>query len=205
MTLRDDYEHWARNFTARIARGWGIFLDRLYATNADGVTWDDVRVAASVTKLGSSAPSWALVTDINSCYQFAHNQSNFVEFECQLPHGYELGSSLEPHVHWGPSDTGAGDTRWRLDYVWANIGSPFSGTSTTIYVTDTSSEVTNDHQVAGFPAISGTGMGISSMLLCRLTRVGGAVQDTYGSPANFYEFDFHITKDTIGSFEEYVK
>ena len=31
MTLRDDYEHWARNFARRIGEGWGDFLDAVVA------------------------------------------------------------------------------------------------------------------------------------------------------------------------------
>ena len=29
MTLRDDYEHWARSFVRRMGDGWGDFLDRI--------------------------------------------------------------------------------------------------------------------------------------------------------------------------------
>lgn len=29
MTLRDDYEHWARGFARRMGEGWGEFLDRI--------------------------------------------------------------------------------------------------------------------------------------------------------------------------------
>ncbi len=29
MTLRDDYEHWARSFPRRMGEGWGEFLDRI--------------------------------------------------------------------------------------------------------------------------------------------------------------------------------
>jgi len=29
MTLRDDYEHWARSFPRRMGAGWGVFLDAI--------------------------------------------------------------------------------------------------------------------------------------------------------------------------------
>lgn len=204
MTLRDDYEHWARSFVRRMGEGWGVFLDRLYSRNSDGYQWDDVRVAAEATKPGSSSPTWTNFTGDVSCYQFSESQNNFVEFSCQLPHGYKLGSDIHPHIHWGPSDTGAGDARWLLSYSWANIDGSFSG-STDLAVNATASGTANAHQVDEFSAIDGTGMGISSMLVCKLQRRGVNVLDTYGSPANFYEFDFHIQKDTVGSDQEYVK
>ena len=31
MTLRDDYEHWARSFPRRMGEGWGVFLDAISA------------------------------------------------------------------------------------------------------------------------------------------------------------------------------
>jgi hypothetical protein len=187
-----------------MGQGWGDFLDRIKDGTIDDTMWDDVRVAAQVTRLGSSAPNWTNITGSISTLVFANAQSNFVEFNAQIPHKYVLGSNIYPHVHWGPAGAGAGDVRWSLDYGWADIGSPFSG-STVTYVNDTASGVENDHQVAIFPAIDGTGMGISSMLLCRLTRLGSSGPDTYGDGANFYEFDFHIEMNSLGSDEEYVK
>lgn len=168
-------------------------------SSPDFTDWDDVRVAASATKPGSSSPNWTNITGGVSTWVFANAQDNFVEFSCQIPHGYLEGSDIYPHVHWGPADAGAGDTRWSLIYSWANMGSQFSG-STTIYVTDTAvGGRANDHLVAAFPAIDGTGMEISSMLLCKLKRLGSSGPDTYGDGANFYEFDFHIEMDSVGS------
>lgn len=172
--------------------------------NDDFTVWDDVRVAAEATKPGSSAPTWTNITGNVSCFQFANSQANFVEFSCQLPHSYKLGSDIHPHIHWGPEDATSGNVRWLLTYSWADIGEAFSG-STDIGVTGAASGTANDHQVAEFSAIDGTGMGISSMLLCKLQRRGSNALDTYTGAANFYEFDFHIEIDSVGSDEEYVK
>ena len=171
----------------------------------DFTAWDDVRVSAQTTRPGSSAPVWTNIVGGVSTYVFADAQSNYVEFSCQIPHGFKEGSNIYPHIHWGPADTSAGDTRWSLIYDWVNVGSPFTAPSTTIYVTDTASGVANDHQIAAFAPIDGTGMEISSMLLCKLTRLGSDGADTLAAGANFYEFDFHIEMDSLGSDSEYVK
>lgn len=204
MTLRDDYEHWARGFARRMGEGWGVFLDRLYAKNTSGVTWDDVRVPMDIVKLGASAPTWGTLGTGLDVLQFSHSQDNYVSFVCQLPHGYKVGSDIYPHVHWSPIDTDAGNVRWLLRYSWANIGDVFPAGSN-IYTTDATDLTAEKHQLVSFAAIDGTGQDISSMLHCRLYRLGTSVVDTYGSDVNCHEFDFHIQKDTVGSSEEKSK
>jgi hypothetical protein len=172
--------------------------------NEDFTVWDDVRVAAEATKPGSSSPTWTNFTGSVSCWVFADSQSNYVEFSCQLPHKYKEESDIYPHVHWGPSTGVGGDVYWQLEYAWADIGSAFSG-STAITIADASSTTANDHQVASFAAIDGSGHGISSMLICKLTRLGSHANDTLSTGANFYEFDFHIECDSVGSDQEFIK
>jgi hypothetical protein len=204
ITLRDDYEHWARSFPRRMGQGWGDFLDRIKDGTIDDTMWDDVRVAAQATRPGSSSPTWSAFVGAAHTWLFANAQSNYVEFNAQIPHTYKEGTDIYPHVHWGPSNTSAGNVVWRLDYTWADIGGSFPNT-TAITVTDAADLTTRKHQVAEFSAIDGTGKGISSMLICKLTRLGSDEGDTYTSGAWFYEFDFHIEMNSLGSDEEYVK
>ncbi len=61
--------------------------------------------------------------------------------------------------------------------------------------------MSHKHHIAGFDAISGTGKGISSMLICRLFRDVSDPNDTYGADAFVLEFDFHFQIDAPGSFQ----
>jgi len=122
-------------------------------------------------------------------------------FEVQLPHGYDEGSIIVPHVHWVPTGAAAsGDVRWGLEYTWANIGGSF-GTTNSVGVTDTAGSQ-YDHQIASFGDISGSGKTISSVILCRLYRDPDHEDDDYGDDAAVVSIDIHVLHDSLGSDEE---
>jgi hypothetical protein len=60
-------------------------------------------------------------------------------------------------------------------------------------------------QVIGFPDISGTGLTISSMLVCRLYRDPADAEDTYSFDAGLLQMDFHYQTDSIGSKSPFTK
>jgi len=49
------------------------------------------------------------------------------------------------------------------------------------------------------------GKTLSSMILWRISRIGGSGSDTYPSDARLLEFDIHYQIDSLGSNEEYIK
>ena len=53
-------------------------------------------------------------------------------------------------------------------------------------------------------SITGTGFGISSVLLCRIKRVA-ATGDNYAGGVAILDFDIHYQIDTIGSRQEAVR
>ena len=126
-------------------------------------------------------------------------------FTIQFPHGYKLGSDVYPHVHWTPTDAGAGSVVWQLEYSWADIDEVFPAV-TPIEIADAAAGVAWTHQLASFAAVTGSGAtGVSSMLVCRLFRDPAHASDTYGSDAALLEFDVHFEIDTVGSRIELVK
>jgi hypothetical protein len=128
-----------------------------------------------------------------------------MELSAQFPHERRLNSLLHPHVHWGPSNTNAGNVKWQLEYSCANIDGTFPASST-ISVIDASDTVAHKHQIVSLPEIDTSLYGqISSMCLMRIFRNPGDGSDTYGSDAELYEFDIHYEIDTMGSREEYLK
>ena len=206
----------------------GFYLDRtryVAASKTRGLTllgdatvWDDVRIAAQSVKLGASEPDWInnpAFGGNSNLYYYAFDGVNTLEqvfFSVQLPHSYKPGSTIYPHVHFAPTSTNTADTnekqvRFVFEYSWANINDAFGAGGT---VELTKSFVPNDsewkHMIAGMGnGIVGSGMEMSSMMLCRLYRDPTNDGDTYPQDVAFLEFDIHIEIDTIGSAERYAK
>jgi len=184
--------------------------DRLYTiAGADGVTWDDLRVAASEVLVQgvSNLPDWETWLTGLQLLSFDPTTMEQVFFAAQLPHSYVVGSDIEAHIHWVPAaNGGAGEVvSWGLEYSWASIGSTFGATATiygNAHFPDDDSLVADRHYYTGLGDIDGTGKGISSMIMCRLFRnatgAGGST-DSYGDDAGLLEFDFHYQKDALGS------
>ena len=176
--------------------------------NGDATVWDDLRVAASSAKLlGNSDPDWETMTGSVSQLAFASNVDQEVFFSVQLPHSWKLGSNIEPHVHWSPSTTDAGNVTWALEYAVSDIGGDLTP-STTLTITDAASGTALEHQLADMDFIdmsAYTSSGdVSTMLVCRLYRdVDNG--DDYGADAFFHEFDIHYEIDTVGSRAELSK
>jgi len=175
--------------------------------------WEDVRVPLSATNRGSAnAPDFAKFMDDGGgtpsqgvyTYLFNKNTEEEVYFEMQIPHAYKEGTDIEMHVHWSPMDTDTGTVRWGLEYTVANVDGTF-GNTTLIYVNDAADGTAKKHQVASFSGISGTGLTISCMLICRLFRDAGDAADTYDEDAALHEIDAHIEVNTIGSRDEWTK
>jgi hypothetical protein len=184
-----------------------ILLDLSKALNN---SWEDLRVPVNALKVPTvNPPVW---TDYSAGQLLAFETTEVagneeqVFFTVQIPHSYRLGSDIIPHVHWVPAvDTtdATEGVRWGLEYEWVNMEGTFS-TTDTIYALETLTKgaCINTHQLTSFSAITGSGKGISSMLVCRLFRNSSNGADTYdgaGANALLLEIDFHYEIDTIGS------
>jgi len=180
--------------------------------NADGA-WDDIRVPITSTKLGGSKDPHFIVfkTDGSGsqgvfAYAFDKTSEEELYFTVQLPHDYELGTDLHPHVHWGVKASVPGSTtvRWGLEYTIANIDDVF-GNTTIIYTTATDPVTQFAHIVTEFnDDVSGTAIdNVSTMLLCRIFR--DIANDNFDDDAFLFEIDFHYQRDDLGSTSEYIK
>jgi len=93
-----------------------------------------------------------------------------------------------------------------LEYTWANaVAAPGNTFPETVVLdpVDQAGAGAYAHQIAPFTEIDGTGMRLSSVLLCKLSRVGGATEDTFDDDAFGLSVDFHIQVAGHGSIEEY--
>lgn len=176
--------------------------------------WDDLRVPLSTAKPGATkVPDFAKWTDNGAgstglfAYRFDPTTAEEVFFDAQLPHAYEEGSRIAPHLHYVlPTAPTNGQTlRFGLEYAYANVGGTFAN-STIIYATETftGDEAVKTQYIAGFdPDIEDPDMRVSAMFCCRLFR--DAANDTYPYDAVVLEFDFHYQIDALGSVNELAK
>jgi len=172
---------------------------------AASLLWDDLRVPVNALAPGAT-PADPIVYGPGGAVRIrGFNGAATVEsmdFTAQLPHTYQEGSDLYPHVHWCPTTNNAGSVIWRIDYYWLNIGDliPVLGATSN---NDNASGTAWQHQVLIFQNLTGTGKKISSMLMCRIWR--DPTTDTYPDDAGLLEIDFHFQVDSAGSRQEYAK
>lgn len=212
---------------AHIIRGWGLFnritTDTVTPTDLDIVTgtgktlvlntpvWDDLRITpGSFDRPGGSDPAYVAYTPSGagtSTYALEFAVGSIASFFCQLPHGYKTGEDIKCHIHWTPGAKGVAENGkfvgWKLDYTWASIGSAF-GAMATLDLSDACDGTNHKHQMTSDVTLTGTGKGISSMLICNVKRTDtGADDDWVGNTAGnlplLLEIDFHFPVDTIGS------
>jgi len=203
--------------------------------------WDDVRITADMVSLGElqhtqapkhirlyanqeRSPSFSGIWG----WGFEHGRDGKglfqnAYFNVQLPHSYEEGTPIEPHVHVRllPGDEAAAGQNLLLEfeYVWVNVGEPAPADTGIVSINHTvrSEDLTAGNKLISFGFIEKPDAKISSMLSCRFSRI--TIEDgwkDYWRPAGFendsfigtmilLEFDFHIRKDRPGSSEQYKK
>lgn len=187
----------------RIENSGGVTIDTADTTLdlAGTNIWVDSMVPASAVHLGPTAPSWIDFNGGNmQVLAFNNNQDDTVDFQIQLNHDYRNGTPIEMHVHCVPAaTTGAGSgVVFQLEYSFQAIGEVFPSSSTTTMTNDVGANWT--HHVWEFPDISGTGMGDSSILVGRLTRLASsATADDYNQDIGFIGIDAHYRVDGVGS------
>jgi hypothetical protein len=140
-------------------------------------------------------------------WYFPANVDSELHFQLQLPHGYKLGSTLKPHLHWFVDESSAGNVRWGLEYLAVRPGQVIGNTviNTSTDLEFGSSSVPYTHSITALGDITGNELYISSMIPMRLFREGSHVEDTHTGNAGLLEFDIHVLKDTEGSTQEYIK
>ena len=175
--------------------------------------WDDLRVPVTATdRSGANDPTFTKVMGAANQGVFTYyfrktgTVSNIESlfFNCQLPHSYEEGTDLYPHVHIIPAVASDGTltTEWGLEYTWSNVTGVFGATTTILTGLKTVPATQFQHTVMEFPAISGTGKKISSMLMCRVFR---NITGTYSGDLGLLEIDFHFQQCGTGSSMPYFK
>lgn len=179
--------------------------------------YDDLRVPALSVKVPASGnPGFAQFKDDGAgsqgvfLYWFDPDADEEIYFVGQFPHSMKLDSVIEPHVHWTPASNGTGTVCWGLEYTWIGTTGVFPNTNILYSNTPIPNEdnlIGGRHYMTDFDGVTGTGMGISSMIVCRLFRDAEAngLPDSYDDDVGLLEIDFHYEIDTLGSDTEYEK
>jgi len=128
----------------------------------------------------------------------------------QMPHAWQEGTSIYPHVHWQKTTSAVGDVAWRCRYKKAPLNAVMDAAWTDMGIVTTPAPGTPDVDTADHQIITPFGevvmsdLDISDSILFELTRVGGDAADTYGADARMLEFDAHYEIIRWGSVEEFA-
>ena len=134
---------------------------------------------------------------------FSATETNTIIALFQIPHTYAEGTNVRPKVRWIKEASGV--VVWQLEYKWYNISGSFPANYTTLttstVLTDYGavSPAVNVHTVSYFADIDGTSMSISSMLECKVSRLGADGSDTYAQAARYVEFNVEYLRLGHGS------
>jgi len=183
-----------------------IEADGTVEYNGGAKVWRDEKIRVGTTKLHpSDTPQWATYLG-GYVLTFSGTADQTIFFEAQLNHDYAVGENIEFHIHYVPEDATTGNHRWKLGYTWASTGATFS-TQATVAAIIAAPAVANQHSIAAISTtISGVDKGISSVLICELTRTASHSLDTYNSKhIKLISADFHYPCNTTGSRERLSK
>jgi len=161
--------------------------------------WDDLTFPASQIKLGATSKPDYDFTELSLLFPYS-DSTELIVANVQIPHKWKSGTSIYPHVHW--VQPGANDTaEFILKYRWTDMGETvgsYTRIETTVctYYAYSSGDL---HQLAIFPAISGsghTGSSILDIILFRKEDVG------LNGDIEVKNFDIHFEIDKPGSSSE---
>ena len=132
----------------------------------------------------------------SSILQYYFENDKSVKFTSITNDNFILNENdIIPFINYIPTSGNSGGVVWSLDYTWCNNGDTFSAPST-LSITTTTTNITNNYDSSDFTPISGTGMKISSSLLFRIYRNGTNVSDTY--PDNIGLLSIGFKHQTLG-------
>jgi hypothetical protein len=191
-------------------------------TALSDVAYDDLIVQPN-TLVGAGGAALVNATWLTSfsVINMTNGGGDYGYFPVQLPHNYVAGSDLLLHVHFANKSSIANGQTVKFDFlytkspIWGGFGTAAavaatftnnSAAQTSIGAVapaqlNTTTILANTHLIAGGATISGTGLGLSSVLYMRITR---NTTDTYGDDAFLLSVDIHIQKNRLGSENEYT-
>lgn len=171
------------------------------------IVFDDLQVSLSAAKTPpASAPTWrtydfGLGGPAFSVLGFAIG--DYIDFYMQTSHAMKLQSTLDNHLHGTlPSNDAGKRIQLQLDVIAAGIGDQFAAVAGSPFTKEmllagTEANKHNYIEIADIPGVNTT---VSSVYLCRLTRIAASADD-YPLEVYLIYNDSHYQLDTVGSLQ----
>lgn len=200
---RGNIEDWAREIKQHCE-----MFERDYFENHRRVVgvWDDLRFPAE--ELGRPASNSAQLNDAYFSGQVldftSGNKDQTVQFNAQMPHGWQEETDVDLHLHATGSADVTGTVQWVGTYTWASIDASIE-TETEFSATSDISVGNDWHMLMDLADLTAPDKYFSSMIIMSVTRQATSDSDTYAGDVHLMEVDIHYINDTIGSREEKSK
>ena len=176
--------------------------------------WDDLRFPAERTKKITGKEPKETIYRGGMILEFEDSKTQAIAFNAQMSHSYMNGSDLDFHVHVvlpvAGSEAGIEIIKFDFTYAWMEIGASVPNETTITLSTDIQNLAADTHFLWDIGDVlftnmeQNTGDGVSSMLICSLSR-DHTVANNSTKHVYLMEADFHYQIDAMGSFEETSK
>lgn len=171
-------------------------------TVLDGA-WEDLRFPAqAINPAGAPNAATFDTTTYPGTLLFVKNQDSHIAGVAQMPHSWQRGSEIHPHIHWSKTTAAAGTVKWQFRYVVVDIGEVAGAYSAwgdhTVVVSD--ADTAELHALSAFPDIDMSSVGESCMIFWELRR--DVSEDTYAATVRLLEVDFHYQTNKLGTKDE---
>lgn len=170
--------------------------------------WEDLRFPAQGLN-PPGAPADATPDPNTGALSFAGNADNVIVGIAQMPHRWNAGTGIRPHIHLRfPTSASGKNTRWKLEYDIANVNGDFTNNSGTFTdggtITVENPANVKKHVIASFNEINMTGFTDSCIILWKISRLASSdAADNDTNAAHMLEFDIHYRANNHGTFSEF--
>jgi hypothetical protein len=184
-----------------------VLREHATAINGDDV-WEDLTFPAEgINPAGAPDAASYDTTTYPGTLLFSGTQDRHVAGTAQMPHAWREGTTIKPHIHWTKTtaDAGGAAVTWQMRFATASIDGAVSAYSGWTAGTLVQGNLTSLewHNITSFGDLAMTGLGVSTIVIWELRRVGST--DAYNSNARLLALDFHYQRNSSGSRREYVK
>lgn len=165
--------------------------------------WDDLRFPSQgINPPGAASdPTISITTGL---LEFSGTLDNIICGVAQMPHSWERGTSVYPHLHLRFPTSSVSNSRWKLEYDIADNSTNFindygvytdGGT-----ITIPNPQNTKDEVLVGFNSINMSNLKESAVIVWKISRLAlSDVLDTDNSSIALLEFDIHFQNDKMGT------
>ena len=167
--------------------------------------WDDLRFPSqSINPAGAVNAPTVDTTAYPGTLLFDNAATNLIAGIAQLPHAWDKGSDLHPHVHWSKTTSASGGVVWEWCYAVAEIGGTFGAYSAWAQATSVvaHADTAHKHALDAFPALVIGAVKESTLIAWQVRRKHDATGDTYAAAARLWEFDIHYQVGKLGTVPE---